>query len=321
MPAVIKPRSLALGDTIAIIAPSEPILKKHDLVKTQKCLEDLGYNVSLGKNVLEATGDYVAGEAKLRADDFNAAFADKAIAAIFVALGGMGASQLLGQIDFNVVKTNPKIFAGYSDATTLELAILAKTGLVTFHSPNAMSLPDYKKAGYTFGSFWKALGATKPGLFIEQQSEWQGLVPGRAEGYLVGGNLSCFCKLLGTPWDPVAALPKIFGRTAKFLFFWEEANEHFSEVMRNLWQVRNSGFFANVSGMIVGKLTDIAEKDYQNFPLKKDLIKEISKPFGFPILYGVDFGHDVPRATIPIGVKALMNTKEMRLEILEPTVT
>ncbi len=317
---VLKAKALQKGDTVGIIAPSEPIINSKDLEKTKLYLERLGYKVKASPHLSEAVGDYVAGSAEHRAADFNWAFSDPEVAAVFVAVGGMGASQILEQIDFSQIKKTPKIFAGYSDATTLQLALLAGTGLVTFHGPNALSLPEYKITGYTLPSFWKALAATGSGMVIEPQSEWQGLIAGSAEGILVGGNLSCFCKLLGTTWDPVKESPKIFGKTAKYLFFWEEANEHFSEVMRSLWQLRNSGFFQMISGMIVGKLTDIAEKDYNDFPHKKDLLREISRPFGFPILYGVDFGHDVPRATIPIGVNAAIDTKTKRFEILEPLV-
>lgn len=311
----LKAKRLELGDTIGIIAPSEPILDKRSLEKVKLRLEQLGYKVKTGKHILEAVGDYVAGTPEQRAEDFNWAFSDPEITAIFIAHGGMGDSQILEQIDFEKVKNHPKIFVGYSDTTTLQLALLAKTGLVTFHGPHAMSLPKFKLTGYTLTNLWKALTADKEGLIIKPQSEqWHSLVEGQAKGLLVGGNLSCFCKLLGTPWDPVPTLPN------NCLFFWEEVSEQFSEVMRNLWQMRNSGFFKKVSGMIVGKLTDIAEKDYQNFPHKKDLIREISKPFDFPILYGVDFGHDVPPATIPMGVEAFMDTKAKKLEILEPTV-
>lgn len=321
MPAVLKPKKLQPGDTIGIIAPSEPILDKRELDQAKLCLSQLGYNVKTGAHVLEAVGDYVAGSPGKRAKDFNWAFSDPEVDAVFVALGGMGASQILELINFENAASHPKIFAGYSDTTTLQIALLAKTGLVTFHGPHAMSLPEFKRSGYTLTNFWKALTADKEGMVIKPQSEeWHGLIEGEGKGVLVGGNISCFCNLLGTPWDPVVALSKIFGKTQKYLFFWEEADEQFSEVMRNLWQLRNTGFFQTISGMIVGKLTDVAEKDYQNFPHKKDLIREICQPFKFPILYGVDFGHDVPRATIPIGVEAFMDTKAKRLEILEPTV-
>ena len=191
---------------------------------------------------------------------------------------------------------------------------------MTFHCPNAVRLPDIKESGYTLKNFWRALSSTSGKIVIEPQSVWQEVVSGSAEGILFGGNISCLCRLLGTPWDPITALPGIFGKGAKYLFFWEEVAEQFSEILRNLWQIRNTGFFEHVSGMIVGKLTNVKETDYENFPPKKALIKEATERFGFPILYGVDFGHEVPQMTIPIGVKAFMDTKAKKLETLEPAV-
>jgi muramoyltetrapeptide carboxypeptidase len=137
---------------------------------------------------------------------------------------------------------------------------------------------------------------------------------------LFGGNLSCICKLLGTPYDPLAALERVFGAQTRYIFFWEEAYDQFSEIMRNFWQIKNTGFLAKVSGMLVGKLAAVKEVDYQNFPTKRELLLEATEEYRFPILYGVDFGHEVPQATVPVGVRAAMETKKFRLEILEPAV-
>jgi len=319
MGKMIKPKALQKGDTAAIIAPSEPISKER-LAKIINFFESKGYRVKPGVNVLETVGDYAAGTPAQRAFDINAAFADPEIKAIFTAVGGMVASQTLELIDFDLIKKNPKIFVGYSDATTLQLPILAKTGLVTYHGPNASSLPDFKNSGYTLTNFWKVLTARQASGIVEPQSVWQEIREGNATGILFGGNLGCFCKLLGTPYDPIAALPKIFESDEKFIFFWEEVYEQFSEIMRNLWQIRNTGFFHRISGMVVGKLTAVAEKDYENFPSKKELIKQVTEPFEFPVLYGVDFGHEVPKATIPIGIKATIDTKNKKIEILESEV-
>lgn len=317
--AVIKPKALSKGDTVAIIAPSEPISKGH-LDRIVAFFARHGYTVKTGSNILATIGDYAAGTPSHRAEDINNAFADPEVKAIFTAYGGMVASQVLELLDFELIKKNPKILCGYSDATTLQLAILAKTGLVTYHGPNAASLPDFKASGYTLTNFWKVLMTRAASGVVEPQSVWQEVRAGKAEGMLFGGNLGCLCKLLGTPYDPVAALPKLFGEETRYLFFWEEVYEQFSEIMRNLWQLRNAGFFRRVSGMIVGKLTAVKEIDYENFPPKKVLIKELTEPFNFPILYGVDFGHEVPRTTIPIGVKAAMETTTRKLEVLESEV-
>lgn len=304
---------------MAVVSPSEPI-SKEKLDKIIKFFEKLGFKVKPGENVLTSIGDFAAGTPQERAADINQAFTNPEVKAIFTAVGGMVASQVLELIDFENIKKNPKIFCGYSDATTLQLAILAKTGLVTYHGPNAGSLSDFRANGYTLTNLWKVLTVHAASGPLEPQSVWQEIRPGKAEGVLFGGNLSCLCKLLGTPYDPIAVLPRIFSPETKYIFFWEEVYEQFSEIMRNLWQIRNTGFLKQVSAMVVGKLTAVAEKDYENFPSKKDLIKELTEPFGIPVLYGVDFGHEVPRATIPIGVKALVETKTKRIEILEPEV-
>ncbi|MEK7127664.1 MAG: LD-carboxypeptidase [Patescibacteria group bacterium] len=319
MAQIIKPQALKPGDTIGLITPSEPVTQVC-LEKIIRFLEKNGYKVKTGAHVQKAIGDYVAGTPAERANDLNWAFSDPEIQAVFAVVGGMGASQILDQVIFDVIVQNPKIFVGYSDTTTLQMAILARTGMVTFHGPNALSLPDLRSTGYTMTNFWRMLTTRDEKILIKPQSVWQEVREGSCEGVTFGGNLSCICKLLGTKWDPLVALPKLFGEETKYLFFWEEDYEQFSEIARNLWQLRNSGFFEKVSGMMIGKLTAVAEKDYQNFPQKKDLIKQVTEPYNFPVLYGVDFGHEVPKATIPIGVRALMDTKEKRLELLEPGV-
>lgn len=315
---LLKPAPLKPNDTVAIIAPSEPI-EKHDVEKMQRFFEHQGFKVKFGKNILAKYGDYAAGTPEQRAEDINAAFSDSEVKAIFTGVGGFVASEILEKIDFENIKKNPKIYAGYSDATTLQMAMLAKTGLVSFHSPNALSLPDLRTHGYTMTNFWRVLTTNGIGP-IKPQSVWQKIRHGKAEGILFGGNLSCLCKLLGTPWDPVAASVDLFGKESKFIFFWEEDYDQFSEIMRNLWQIRNTGFFDRVSAMVVGKLTSVAEVDYQDFPPKKELIQQVTSPFNFPVFYGVDFGHEVPKATIPIGVNARIDTSNDLIEILEPGV-
>lgn len=319
MAGIIKPKALTSGDTVSVVAPSEPITRgQKDAVG--RFFEKFKYKVKFGEGILSSIGDYAAGTATSRAADINAAFADKEVSGVFAAVGGTVASQVLEKLDFDMICKNPKVLAGYSDTTTLQMAILAKCGLVTFHSPNASYLPGRMLTGYTIGNFWKVLTTKTGKVTIEPQSTWQQWREGAAEGILFGGNLTCICKLLGTPWDPIAALPKIFGKDAKFIFFWEEVEEQFSTVMRNLWQIRNTGFLNSVSAMMIGKLNSVKEVDYQRFPTKRELVLDLVAPYSFPVIAGVDFGHEVPQMTIPIGVAAGIDSKKMKLEILEPAV-
>ena len=190
MAGVVKPRALREGDTVALVAPSEPT-NKSELERVTRFFEKNGYIVKPGKNILEKVGDYAAGAAAGRAEDINAAFADRAVKAIFPVVGGMAGSQVLEKIDFGAIKATPKILAGYSDSTTLQMAVLAKTGLVSFHTPNALSLPDFQSKGYTMTSFWKTITEPVADGVIKPQSVWQEVRVGEAEGVLFGGNLSC----------------------------------------------------------------------------------------------------------------------------------
>jgi len=315
----VKPSKLLAGDTVAIITPSEP-MPAEILLNVKDYFTKKGMNIVTGPNIGKAIGDYVAGTPAQRADDFNWAFSNPDIKAIIVGFGGMGANQILDEIDFDLVKKNPKIFCGYSDATTLQLAAFAKSNLITFHSPNVAAFPDLKQSGYTLTHFWRIVSNEISGDVIEPQSTWQVIVPGQMEGIIFGGNLSCIGKLMGTKWDPVKYSLENFSSKEKIIFFWEEVEEQYSEIIRSLWQIRNSGLFEIVSGMIVGKLTSVAETDYVQFPSKKALILEAVKSFGFPVVYGFDFGHEVPKATIPIGIRGKIDTSKLVLELLEPSV-
>src|SRR3989344_1491967 len=172
MTTIVKPKALQKGDTIALITPSEPV-KTDSVAKVKRYLEKNGYKVKTGAHINKAIGDYVAGTPSERASDFNWAFSDPEIKAVFAVVGGMGMSQILEEVIFDVVAQNPKIFVGYSDMTTLQLPILIKTGLVTFHGPNALALPDFRQTGYTMSNFWRMLTSKDEKIIIKPQSVWQ----------------------------------------------------------------------------------------------------------------------------------------------------
>ena len=110
-----------------------------------------------GRNVRKRDG-YLGGSIEERLDDLHAMFADPEVNAIFAIRGGYGAAQLLDRIDYDLIRTNPKIFLGYSDITALHLAIGKRAGLVTFHGPVVLS--DFTE--YTQTYFRNALFETAP---------------------------------------------------------------------------------------------------------------------------------------------------------------
>ena len=141
---VIKPKHLAKGDTVGVISPSSGVTPE-EFAKALQNMADLGFKTKVGKNARNING-FLAGTDKERLDDLHWAFGDNEIDAVWCVRGGYGASRFLPDINFNLIRKNPKIFIGYSDITALHTAIYQNTGLVTFHGPVAASnFSDYTK--------------------------------------------------------------------------------------------------------------------------------------------------------------------------------
>jgi len=313
---IIKPKKLEKGDFVGIIAPSEAILDKNALKSGIKILENQGFKVVLGKNIFKRHGDYMAGTDKERAADLNKMFSDKKIKAIFCLVGGSSANRLLPLIDFNTIKKNPKIFVGFSDITTLLIAIYTKTGLVTFHGPNITS--GYRKEGvylsnpYTLKNLLKLLMDPCPLGKMPQKTKWQALKGKNVtSGKLLGGNLEVFLNLSGTEFFP---------KLENSILFWEELEEGIHDIDFFLNHLRLIPDFNKIKGMLIGKITDWPNTGYKKTLSFNQTLIEIFKDFNFPIVYNADFGHIKDFATLPIGIKAKLDSNKATLEILESAV-
>ena len=166
----VKPKALQPGDKICIVSPASPIWTETYYDRGKRAIESMGFEVTAGRYVHNKHLLF-AGEAKKRADDINRAFQDKSIQAIFCNRGGTGTSHILPYIDFSVIKENPKIFVGYSDITTLQIAILNETGLITFYGP--MVSTDFGKgiSQYTMDNFLAVLTEREKTLELKNPAD------------------------------------------------------------------------------------------------------------------------------------------------------
>ncbi|GIW65574.1 MAG: LD-carboxypeptidase [Candidatus Parcubacteria bacterium] len=338
---LIKPPKLKLGDTIGLISPSAPLagLVPHRTKRAIKMLNNMGFKVKIGKNALNITG-YTAGSPKERAEDINLFFKDKEVKAIICFIGGNHSNQVLKYLDFNLIKKNPKIFVGYSDATVLHFAFYTQANLITFYGPAALTqfAENPRILPYTEEYFKKALMEDKPIGVIKPSScwtyeildwfkkedlrrprkmkknkGWQWLKQGKVEGPILGGCITSMMHLRGTKYWP--------DFTNKILF-WEipESDNDFTrgERIENidsyLTDLELSGIFKKVKGMIIGRFFGYSDKE------KKEairLVKIRTTGYKFPILANVDIGHTDPILTIPLGVKAVIDCSKNLFEIVE----
>lgn len=196
---LIKPNKLKEGDTIAIIAPAGEVDEER-INFSEKYFKSKGYNVKFGAH-LNKKRRYLAGDDNERIEDIHSAFEDSTVDAIICARGGYGAIRLINNIDYNIIRNNPKIFCGYSDITALSAMILKKAGLITFSGPMAQS--DFGEENinkFTESQFWNTL--TNKGSLMIQNINGKIYRSGQAKGITFGGNLSTIASLCGIDFLP-----------------------------------------------------------------------------------------------------------------------
>lgn len=310
-----KPARLKLGDKVGLITPGSYI-GEEGFQEAIANIESLGLKVELGKHVRAKRG-YTAGTDEERLSDLHWMFSRDDISAIWCARGGYGCSRLLPNIDYKLIQKNPKLLMGYSDITALLNAIFEQTGLVSIHGPVAAST----QTDYTLKHFQSIVMNSEARFSIKlsqaNQEEENPLFkpfvirPGRAEGVLVGGNLSLLAAMAGTDYQP-----KVKDR----LVFIEDVGEKPYRVDRMLTQLRQAYVLEEAAGLVLGIFAGCeADEDDDSLSLIECLEDRLGD-LGIPVMYGFSFGHISNQCSLPVGVKASMDTTAQTITLLESAV-
>lgn len=314
--APIKPERLNKGDTVMLIAASTVEYNKLRLQLAREALEALGLKVKVAKHVMERHG-YFPAEDEVRAADVNQAFADEEVKAVIALKGGWGAARTLPYLDYDMIAKNPKILLGYSDVTALHCAIYKKSGLMTYHGPNG-------------GSPWSDFSALnaqeilfegkaqlmenpleKDGFLVPRKNRTQTIVPGEAQGRLVGGNLTVLTAIQGTPYFP---------DTKGHILMLEDVGENIYRVDRMLTQLALGGHLNDCAGIVFGGFTDVGPGNgLGNFSLM-DILEQHCKRAGKPTFSGAMFGHIKDKRTMPLGCMVKLNADSGSITMLESGV-
>lgn len=316
---MIFPESLKKGQTIGVYSPSGSIGTDPVYVKLYEdgvqALINAGYKVKEARNT-HSVFFHMSATAKDKANDIHELFADPAVKAIIPSVGGHTASQILPFIDISLIKSNPKIFVGFSDSALLASYISERANLVTFHSAvdlmfgfsrfNKDDCPMQNKGNYTQNTFLNMIENMKP--FNKPYSNWSSLKNGSAEGILIGGNIKGIQALLGTPYEP--------NWKGKILY-WEAADAP-HVIAQGLAHLNNAGVFDKINGLIVGKVSHLKETFYDADEIMpvNDFILYLLESKNIPIITEVDLGHDVENITLPNGCSATMNVSNHEYSLI-----
>ncbi len=308
----IKPKPLNVGDTIGLISPAGITGEDEDYDKVIQTIRQMGYKVKEGKHAREKHG-YLAGTDDQRAEDLNTMFAEPSVKAILPFRGGWGCNRILDKIDYQTVRDHPKALIGFSDITSLLLAIYTKTGLVTFHGPVAKSIWTH----FTTDHFRKVTGnrgehtlSIKERL-SESYNSFRMVSPGTARGRLLGGNLTVLTAMIGSDYLPD------FNNSILFI---EDVGEDIYRIDRMLTQLKLSGILDQISGFILGQCTACDESQPYGFSLE-EIIDQHIKPLQRPDLSGIPVGHIDHMLTLPIGIQAEINVQKGSISFLEEAVS
>lgn len=339
---IIKPRALRPGDAIGIFTPSSPchVLFKEKYLHAKNEIERAGFKVVEGTLTEKMISQgYRSGSPKERAQEFMQLIRFPEVKCLMSTIGGVCSNSMIKYLDYDEIARNPKIICGYSDVTSLHMAIHNYTGLVTFYGPAVIpTFGEHPKAfDFSVKSFLDALMVHREGtrelvppakwsnqLRDAHTNEWKtgkrewldnpgwfSLVGGKAKGRLVVANFNTLMSCAGTTY-----FPKLDDK----ILLMEEMECELGMQERKLVQFKNMGGFDKIKGLIVSKPEFYRNSDA---PFEfNDLLMEVIGEPDFPIMTNFDCGHTHPMITLGQGIKVELHVKknEASLKILEPMI-
>jgi muramoyltetrapeptide carboxypeptidase len=301
-----KMHAVRPGDSVAVVAPAGPF----DRASLEAGVAVIGdrYRVRYDEAIYSRRR-YLAGDDDRRFAELTSALSDPEIKAVFCARGGYGAMRLLPRLDSWRAAVGAgasrmpfaKPLIGFSDITALHLWF-ESNGLVSIHGP-VLSQLGRLPAG-SAARLYSLLESTSPAEPLVGTDTYVG---GAAEGPLLGGNLSVFTRLLGTPF-----MPPLEGAILMF----EDVSEQPYRLDRMWTHLELAGVFRRVKGIALGEFIDCEPRN-GGFTAA-EVLRELAAATGLPCAAGFPIGHgDAVNEPVALGVRVRLDADAKRLTFLE----
>lgn len=273
------------NDKIALVVCSngKNIEDKERLEKLESILVEMGLVPIFTKYIYKDKFGRGA-KAQVRGEELMSFYKNKEIKAIFDISGGDIANEILDYLDYDVIKRNYKPFFGYSDLTTVLNALRSQMNEVNYlyQILNIIESEGIKTS--VENTFMK----NEQTLF---DVKWKFLQGSRIEGEVIGGNIRCFLKLVGT---------KYFPEEDNKVLFIEGLGTSIEGLVTHLAQLKQIGVFDKISGLLIGTFTKI-EKEISVEELF-ELVQEYI-PSSLAVAKTQEVGHAKNSKALKIGEK------------------
>ena len=280
------------GDTIAIISPSSAT-DTATINGGIRTLEKWGYHCVIGPNALN---DYhgFAGIIDERLSDLLWALRNPSVKAIMCSRGGDGAAHLLARLSLDTLRQYPKPIIGFSDITAL-LCAEARAGVKGIHGSMCWALKTYEGNDTISQTLRRMLQGELPTYRVAPHPL---NIKGRAEGIVVGGNLSVYNDLAGSEFDPLLL--------DGIILFMEDTGEGMSKVDRMLHNIEVRGLLSHIRGIIVGQFNKYKHPE-NGFEDMYAMLHEYMKHYQIPVCFDFPVGHaHLRNFPLLIGAKATL---------------
>jgi muramoyltetrapeptide carboxypeptidase len=307
---MVRPPRLRVGASVAVVAPGGP-LSPEQLRPGLEILESWQLRPIVMPHVHQSWG-YLAGSDDERLGDLISAWEDRTVSAIISARGGYGSMRIVDRFDYGLAARHPKAFVGFSDITAFHLALLKRARLVTFYGPMVGMDKELWAVEREHQTLRKLLlGEAGPGPLpsIPKSEPPLTVVPGVAEGVLIGGNLSMITASLGSPDQP---------NTEGALLVVDEWGEVPYRIDRMFTQLARAGLLQRISGLILGDIFSTRDGVRARRQIEAELVQDQIRVIGVPTILGFPVGHSQSMTTFPLGVRSRLDASSCTVELLEP---
>ena len=273
--AGISPKKLQKGDLIQIVSTAR-FVEKEFVDIAIKTLSEFGFRVETGKNLFARQNQF-AGSDNNRLDDFNDAIRNPECRAILCARGGYGSARILDKLDLASLKEDPKWIAGYSDITAILNHLFVNADMEGLHSTMPVNFENNTRQSIDSlvdALTGKPLAYKAPHHLLNRS--------GKAEGEMIGGNLSMIFSLQGSNTQ--------LNTDGKILFL-EDLDEYLYHIDRMMVALKRAGMLENLAGLIIGGMTDMNDNTVPFGKNAEEIISEHIAEFDFPVCYNFPSGH------------------------------